>query len=155
MREALGQVTLRDLRGVEQHVGRAVAFHHGVDGAGHDVARGEVAQRMEVLHERPPGQVAQDGTFAADRLGDEGAAAIGRLQRRRVELHHLHVADLGARAVGHGDAVAGGDVRVGRKLVDLSDAASREDHDRGGERLDLAGLRVQDVEAERAVARSA
>jgi len=38
------------------------------------------------------------------------------------------------------------------RMVDLAHATGREDHDRRGERLDLAGLRVQDVEAQRAVA---
>ena len=151
VRETFRQVALGDLRGVEQHVRHAILLHHGIDRAGDDVTGREVAERMEVLHERPQGEVAQDRAFAAHGFGDQGAAAIRRLQGRRMELHHLHVADFGARAIGHRDAVAGGDVGVGRELVDLAGSARRQHHRRGGEGFDPACLGVQYVQAEHPV----
>ena len=68
-----------------------------------------------------------------------------------MELHHLHVADLGAGAIGHRDAVAGRDVGIGRELVDLTGTAGRQHHRGGGERLDASGLGVQDVQTEHPV----
>ena len=56
--ETFRQMALGHLGGVEQHVRCAVLLHHGVDGTGDDVSRSEVAERMEVLHERPQGEVA-------------------------------------------------------------------------------------------------
>ena len=48
----------------------------------------------------------------------EEAGRAGDVEHGRVELHELHVAQLGPGAVGGGHAVAGGDRRVGRLAVD-------------------------------------
>ena len=68
-----------------------------------------------------------------------------------MELDHLHVADLGAGAIGHRDAVAGRDIGIGRKLVDLTGTAGRQYHRGGRERLDASGLGVQDVQTKHSV----
>ena len=65
--------------------------------------------------------------FAAHGLGDQAAAAAGDVQHRGMELHELHVPQLGAGAIGDGVAVAGGDRRVGRLAKDLPRAAGGED----------------------------
>ena len=68
-----------------------------------------------------------------------------------MELHEFHVADDRSRAVGHGDAVARGDVGIRRVLVDLPDAAGGE-HDRSrAERLHFSRRDVEHVGAEHAV----
>jgi hypothetical protein len=79
------------------------------------------------LHERGAVLEAQDRALAAQRLGDRGSSSPRVKEAGRVELVELHVPDLGARAVRHGHAVAGRDVRVGRVEVDLPCAAGRED----------------------------
>ena len=63
-----------------------------------------------------------------------------------MKLHHLHVTDFGPRAIGHGDAVAGRDVGIGRELVDLAQAARRQDDRERRERLDPTRLGIQHMQ---------
>ncbi len=56
-----------------------------------------------------------------------------------MELHHLHVHDRGAGAVGQADAVAGADQGVGAGLVDAAGAAGGHDHGLGADDAELAG----------------
>ena len=85
-------------------------------------ARGSSAE-----HEALAVLVAQVGPFAADRLADEVAAGAGDVEHRGMELHELHVAQLGAGAIGRGHAVAGRHRRVGRLAVDHAGAAAGQD----------------------------
>ena len=126
-------------------------LHLVVDGAGHDVARGEGAARVVALHERRAVARHQDGPLAAHRLADEEPLGLRMEETGGVELHHLHVADLRARAPRHGDAVASGDVGVAGVLVDLADAAGGEDDRARAHGPDLAGLRAQQIGADHAV----
>ena len=64
-----------------------------------------------------------------------------------MELHELEVADGGAGAVGHGDAVAGGDRRVGGASVHLPGAPGGEDRHHGDVEREPA---VGEIERERA-----
>ncbi len=48
------------------------------------------------------------------------------MQSGGMELHELDIANLGARAPGHGDAVSGGHVRVGGLEVHVSQTAGSE-----------------------------
>ncbi len=68
-----------------------------------------------------------------------------------VELHEFHVGDGRAGAVGHGDAVAGGDVGIAGVEVDLAGTAGRQHGDRRPKGVDLAGLAVEHIDAEAAV----
>ena len=129
----------------------AVPFHDGVDGSGHDISGSQVAQRVEVLHERPQGYVAQDGPLAADGFGDEGTASVGSLERRWMELDHFHVAYFGSRTIGHRDTIAGCDIGVGRELIDLAGTTGSQDDGIGGKRLDASGLRVEHMQPENTV----
>ena len=70
------------------------------------------------------------------------------VQHRRVELHELEVRHHRADPVGHGHAVAGRDVGVGRVDVDLAGAAGGEDRRPGGDGADLAVALVEHVRAE-------
>jgi hypothetical protein len=73
--------------------------------------------------------------------------AAGRLQRRRVELDELHVRDLGSRAVGQRDAVAGRHLRIGGDAVHLPGAARGEHEVAASVVGALAGLRVLRADA--------
>ncbi len=68
-----------------------------------------------------------------------------------VELHEFHVGDGGPGPVGHGNAVAGGHVRVAGVQVDLAGAAAGQQGDLGGEGHDRIVVDVQDVGAQAAV----
>src|SRR3954447_6525791 len=79
------------------------------------------------------------GALAARSLCNQEPVA---LERGGVVLHHLHVHQRRAGAVGERDAVAGADQRVGGRVVDLAVAACREDHGLGGEQLHRAVAHV-------------
>src|SRR5439155_10909533 len=90
---------------VEVNVRVAGGLHAADDGLGDDVARRQLGARIDVEHEALEVLVAQVGAFAADRLDDEEASRTGHVEHGRVKLHELHVAQLGARAVGRRHAV--------------------------------------------------
>ena len=69
----------------------------------HNIARRELHQVRRILrHEALAVLVQQVGALTARALGDQHPRA---LQRRRVDLHHLHVHDRGAHPIRLGDAV--------------------------------------------------
>ncbi|MCY1299417.1 hypothetical protein D9M70_489450 [compost metagenome] len=70
-----------------------------------------------------------------------------------MELDEFHVRHPAARAPRHGDAVAGGGVRVGGVQVDLARAARGQHGVRGGEGMHCAGVVVEHVQAVAPVAR--
>ena len=80
---------------------------------------------------RWPLRVAEVSPFAAQGLGQQVARRAGDVEHGRVELHELHVAQLGPGAVGHGVAVGGGDRRVGRLAVELPRPAGGQHHGPG------------------------
>ena len=75
--------------------------------------------------------VAEKGTVAAEGFGEEEAGGVVQVERRGVELDEFDVADDGAGAPGHGDAIAGGDVGIGCFLVDAAEAAGGEEDGAG------------------------
>ena len=100
------------------------------DGARHDVARRQLPARIGVEREAPAGPIHQQRAGAAHGLGDERCRVdAGELERGRMELEELEVAEPGARPVGQRPAVGGGHLRVGGDRVELAHAAGRE-HDR-------------------------
>jgi hypothetical protein len=101
------------------------------DAAADDVARRELAHRVNALHEPSAGCIDQPRPFAADGLADQVPRSTGDIEARRMELHELEVGDRRARTPCHGDRIAGGHLRVGRLPIDLARAAARE-HDRPG-----------------------
>ena len=113
----------------------------GVDRARDDVARRELQPlRVVALHEPLAARVAQDAALAADRLGDEQPGDARRPDHPgRMELHELHVDQLGARLVRERVPVAGALPRVRRDPPAPARAAGRE-HDRARREDDeLAG----------------
>src|SRR5690606_199428 len=129
--EPFGEAFAAEVPHVEVDVRVAGAGHLLEHGAGDDVARGEVGAFVVVGHEAVAVDVEEDAALAADGFADERSARAGDVEGRRVELHEGGVGDLRARAVGHGEPVAGGDGRVGRLAVDLPAPAGGEDG-RGG-----------------------
>ena len=126
---------------------RALSAHLGQHGAHHDVARGELALGVDARHEALAGGVAQQGALAAQRLGDQRRRRGVGGEAGGMELHELEVADRGAGAIGHGHAVAGGDLGVGGARVDLACPAGGED---GDHRQVQRVLAVGQVERQRA-----
>jgi len=68
-----------------------------------------------------------------------------------MELDEFEVGDFDAGAVGHGDAVAGGDVGVGGELVDLADAPVASITTGARNVAHASGAHVERVEAEELV----
>src|ERR1700753_3003033 len=68
-----------------------------------------------------------------------------------MELNEFHVGDLRAGAIGHGDAVTGGDVGIGGVEIDLAAAAGGKEDGAGGEGLNFAGGFIQHIRADTAV----
>jgi len=87
---------------------------------------------MVLRHEAMQLDVAQVCAFAAQSLREQKAWGILQVQRRGVELDKFHIADFGAGTICHGDAVPGGDRRVGGVAVELTHAAGGEQN--GGSR---------------------
>ena len=65
----------------------------------------------------------EHAAFAAHRLADQKGLGLGMIEAGGMELDELHVGDRRAGALGHGHAVAGGDVRIGGVEIDLAAAA--------------------------------
>ena len=116
-------------------------------GAGDDVARGELERvRRVALHEALAVGVDEVRALAAAALGEEDP---GRVERRRVELHELHVLERQAEVQRHRHPVAGAGVRVRRDAVLPAGAARREDDRLPADRLQAA---VHEVPADDALA---
>ena len=115
-------------------------------------ARDDVAARelhrvgRVVLEEAVAVRVEQVRALPAAALRDEHAR--GR-ERRRVELHHLHVLERHAEAERHRHPVAGAGVGVRRAGVEPARPTRREDH---GLRADRAQAAVQEIPADDALA---
>lgn len=131
---------------VEEDVGGAVAFHFGDDGAGDDVARGEVAEGVVAFHEAFAAEVEEAGAFTAEGFGEEEAGRAGDVEGGGVELDEFEVADGGAGAPGHGDAVAGGDIGISGVLEDAAETAGSE-QDGAGAEFDAAGVAFVESES--------
>ena len=96
-----------------------------------DVAGSEVGQRVLGGHEGHAGLVAQRRALAPQRLRQQRPGHRRVVQRRRVELHELDVGHGRAGRQRHGDAVAGGQRRVGGDREQLPGAAAGQHHVRG------------------------
>ncbi len=149
--EVLEQERLGQVRHVEEGAVVAAPLDLGVDGAGHDVARGQLLARVVAGHEGLAGGVAQDAALAAQRLGDEEALGLGVEERGGVELEELHVGDGRSGPPRHGHAVAGPDVRAGGVEVDLAGAAGGQHRDPRRDGGDGPAGAGEDVGAHRAV----
>ena len=90
-------------------------------------SRSELAAQIEVDHEAVAAAIDQPRPFAPHGLGDQAAAAAGDVEHGGMELHELHVAQLGAGAKGDRQAVAGGHFGIGGLAINLPRAAGAKD----------------------------
>ena len=127
----------------------APAGHFGIDGPGRHVARCERFHRVVFVHELFAVLQTQDRAVTPHRLRDEEIGLFGRMvERGGMELDELHVFGDGLGAVAHGDAVACGDARIGRRRIDVAAAARSDDGEFGQHGFDLVALQVQHVSSE-------
>jgi hypothetical protein len=113
-----------------------------VDGARHHVPGRQLGALVEARHETLAVGQQQAAAFAADRLGDQKALRLGVVQAGGVELHEFHVRHPAAGAPRHGDAVAGGHVRVGGIQVHFGGAAGGQHHRARQNHVGFAGFDV-------------
>ena len=66
--------------------------------------------------------------FAAKGLGQQESRVLRAIERRRVELHELHVAQHSPCSVGHGVTVPGSDVWVRGPAEHLTGSSTGEHH---------------------------
>ena len=126
---------------------RPQALHFMVDGAGHHVPGGQFSAFIKAMHEALTAGQQQVPTFAANGLGDQKTFGLGVVQAGGVELHEFHVGHPAAGPPGHGDAVAGGHIRIGRIQVDLGGAAGGQHHGSGQNDVGFAGLDIVHIGA--------
>ena len=137
-----------EMRQVEVHVRVPRLLHLADDGQADHVAGRQFGAGIVIGHEAVAVAVDQPGPFAARGLADQAAAAAGDVQHRGMELHELHVAQLGPGAIGHGHAVAGGHLGIGRFAIELARPAGGQDRLLGPDH----GLAVPAVPHQRAAA---
>ena len=118
-----------------------------VDGARHHVAGRQLGALVEARHEAFAVGQQQPAAFAANRLGDQKAFGLGVVQTGGVELHEFHIRHPAAGAPRHGDAVAGGHVRVGGIQVHLGGAAGGQHHGTRQNHVGFAGFDVVHIGA--------
>ena len=132
---------------VQKHaaVNSPALVYLGLLGPGNHVAGGEFHHVGRVaLHEAVAFGVEQVSALASRALGYEDAAA---LERRGVVLHHLHVHQGRADAVGQPHAVAGADKGVGGRLEDTSETAGGHYDGLGSDDVYVAGAYLHDNRA--------
>ena len=151
-RKALDQEVGGQVGHVEVDAVCAGPLHLHVDAAGDDVARRERAHLMQLAHEGLAGRVPKFATLAAQRFGDEEALGARLVEAGRMKLHELEVGDRAAGTVGHGDTVAGRDVRIGGVEIDLARTAGGQNGVARQHGAHLAGPLVEHVGADAAVA---
>ena len=113
--------------------GRAGLLTHLQHGASHDVARRQVAQRVESVHEPLARGVAEHGPLAAERLGQQPRGVARHVERRRVELHELQVGERRARVPREREPLADRRVGAGPPPVDAAGAAGGQHDPVGGD----------------------
>jgi hypothetical protein len=134
----LGEVA--DAGGVEPEVVEAPVDQAAGDGPGDDIAGGEVGQGVLGGHEGHTGLVAQAGALSPQGFRQQRPGHHRVVQRGGVELDELDVGHGGAGGKGHGDAVAGGQRRVGGDREQLTGAAAGQHHGVGLEAEGCAGV---------------
>ncbi len=124
----------RDPARVQEDAPIAGGLQPRVDGRGDDVARRQIAHRVNPRRDRHASSVNQHRALTADRLGDQrtppaSALAAGSGEKhRRVELDELEIADRDAGPQRQCDSVAGGALWIGSGTVEVPEAARRQDH---------------------------
>ena len=106
-----------------------------IDGAGDDIAWGQLAALVKVRHKAGAVRAFKVGAFAAQRFGKQEVARLRMIQRGGVKLIKFQIRHPAARPPGHRDTVSGRDVGVSGVLINLGGSAGGEHH-----RLRAAGF---------------
>ncbi len=96
--------------------------------ARHDIARGEVTQRIERPHEAITPAVDECRAFAAQGLGRKRCGIAADIQGGRMKLHEFGISNDRARAGGDCEALSACFRRICRDRIEMADAAGRQ-HD--------------------------
>ena len=151
-----GEVALDEVRrlvsDVQVYAVHAQALHLVVDGAGHDVPWGQLFAWVEARHEAFAVGQAQQGALAAQGFGDQETLGLRVIQAGGVELVEFQVRHPAAGPPGHGDTVAAGAIGVAGIEVDLGRTASGQHGEARAESVYLAGIAVEHVGAQAALA---
>ena len=114
---------------------KSAPLHLAVDGAGHHIPGRQRFERMIPVHELVSRDRFQYPAFAAHRLADQKGLGLGMVEAGGMKLDEFHVGHPCPGTIGHGHAVAGGNVRIGCIEIDLAAAARGQEDDRRGERF--------------------
>ena len=121
-----------DAAGVEVDARIAGGLQPRVDRGRDDVARRQVAHRVNTGRYRIALPVKQYRTLTADGLGDQRPPAAGLARPRekhgRVELDELEIADRDPGPQRQRDSVAGGALGIGGRAVEVPEPAGGQDH---------------------------
>jgi len=136
---------------IEQDEIGATLFHFAIDGASDNVTGSQGFERVPGIHEFDAGNTFQNSTFSADGFADEKGLCSRMVQARGMKLDKLHVCDSSARAISHGNAVAGGNIGVGGIEINFSATTCGQESDRSGESFNSASAIIENVNAEATV----
>ena len=146
VREMALDVLRRAARKINEHVRLAEALHFAVDGARHDIARGEGVQRMHLVHEFFALVVLEDSAESAYRFrNQEGLLEARGVKARGVELHEFDILECRTCACRNRHAVTAAVVRADGVLPDSACTAGRKDGGLCIKVLDNARLLVDNL----------
>ena len=101
---------------------------------------------MVFVHELKAIHCLEHAALAADCFADQERFRFGMIKAGRMKLNEFHVRDGRARAIRHGYAVAGRNVRIGCIKINFAAAARRQKHMTRGKRLDLRGSLIEHID---------
>ena len=128
VRKAFQDAVPVEMPQIQEDARVAAALQLLVDGARHDIARGQFRQGMIARHEPVVVSGHQVGPLPADGLRYQERFRLRMIETGGMELDELEVGQVGAGPVRHRHAVARRDIRIGGIGVDLPAAPGR-DHD--------------------------
>ena len=112
-RESLNKSPRRKVPAVKKYMTLAATGKMANDGFTHNITRRKLRHRMKTLHEAIAIAIDEIRTLPAHRFTDEHSPSTCYVQRGGVKLEELKIGEFRARAPRHGNAVAGGNFRVG------------------------------------------
>ena len=113
-----------------------------------DVTSGKLLRFVVTLHETLEIDVAENGSFATERLGEQKSWRAFDGQRGGMELHEFHVRKCGACVIGDGHAVTGRDVRICGLAINLPEPASGQQHGFSAQFMERAIQLVNEPQAD-------
>jgi hypothetical protein len=114
----------------DSRIGRSAFADLDRDRARNDIARSKFGERVLIDHETLALVIEQEGAFATQRLGEQKRRRPNLVERRRMELHKLHIAEDRVGPPTHCDSVRGCDGWIGGVAVDVAGAAGSQENRR-------------------------